>query len=440
MKEEIKKIIPEFILLFYHKMLAKLAAFIYAHPANQLIVIGVTGTNGKSTVVNLISRVLEEAGYKVGLASTYNFKDGEKEWLNEKKMTMLGRFQLQKFLSNLVKNGCQYAVIETSSEGIKQFRHLGINYDAAVFTNLTPEHLESHGSFENYKEAKGRLFAFLKKQPNKKISGRQIKKIIAANLDDEYSDYFLSFPADEKYGFGLGRKETKITEVNKIFARQFNVGKAGSDFIYEGKRFNLKLLGEFNISNSLAALAVGLSQGISLEKIKSALEKVESLPGRLEFIETGQNFKVLVDYAPEVASLKKLYEVIDLIEKKKIIHVLGSCGGGRDRARRPVLGSIAGEKADMVIVTNEDPYDEPPGQIIEEVAGGAEKSGKILGQDLFKIEDRFEAIKIALKKASPGDLVAITGKGAEQAICIKDGKKLPWDDRKVVRQILANLK
>ncbi len=437
MKNTIKKFIPEFIILFYHWLLARLAALVYSYPSNKLIVIGVTGTNGKSTVVNLIAKVLEGAGYKIGLASTYNFKDGEKEWLNNKKMTMLGRFQLQNFLSRLVRNGCQYAVIETSSEGIRQYRHVGINYDIAVFTNLTPEHIETHGSFENYKKAKGKLFSSLKKSKNKKINKQLIKKIIITNLEDEHSDFFLSFPADEKYGFSLTSIETNI---NKVIASQVRTDENGSYFIYGGKNFNINLLGDFNVSNCLAALAVGLSQGINIEQIKSALEKVEKLPGRLEFINKGQNFKVLIDYAPEVASMKKLYGVVNLLKKNKIIHVLGSCGGGRDESRRSVLGGIAGKSADIVVVTNEDPYDEDPQAIIDQVAEGAEEEGKLVNKDLFKIIDRREAIKLALGKAGKDDLVIITGKGAEQAICMERGRKVPWDDRKVVEEILANFR
>jgi len=437
MKNFIRKFIPNFLINLYHFVLAWLAAFFYTWPSKKMVVIGVTGTNGKSTVVNLIAKILEEAGFKVGLTSTYNFKIAGKEWLNEKKMTMLGRFQLQKLLAEMNKAGCSYAVIETSSEGIKQYRHLSIDYDVAVFTNLTPEHIESHGSFEKYKEAKGKLFRALSKRKRKMIAGKVIEKVSVVNLDDRFSSYFLSFAADKKYGYGLNERETKTIPV---FAKQVELTDKGSSFVYRDNNFHLKLLGEFNVYNSLAAIAVGESQGISLEIMKKALERVENLPGRLEFINEGQDFKVIVDYSPEPASLEKMYEAINLIEKRRIIHVLGSCGGGRDKARRPILGKIAAQKADLVIVTNEDPYDEDPERIIDEVAQGAENEGKVLNKNLFKILDRRKAILFALKEAQADDLVIVTGKGAEQAICVRGGKKIPWDDRKVVREILSQIK
>src|SRR3989339_1455973 len=222
-KSLIKKIVPRFVLNFYHKSMALLAAFVYSNPSDKLIVVGVTGTNGKSTTVALIAKTLEASGAKVGATSTVSFKVADKEWMNNKKMTMLGRFQLQKLLKQMVDAGCTYAVIETSSQGIEQYRHLGVNYDYAVFTNLTPEHIEAHGGFENYKRAKGRLFEHLtrkarkqrgegqraKSKGQKQGQGLKIKdqkitevgKIIIANVDDEYADYFFSFKADKKIGF-----------------------------------------------------------------------------------------------------------------------------------------------------------------------------------------------------------------------------------------------
>ena len=265
MKSLIKKFIPAFLTLFYHKWLAKSAAFLFGYPSDKLMVIGVTGTNGKSTVVNLCAKILEEAGYKVGLTSTYNFKIGGHEWLNDKKMTMLGRFQLQSFLSRLVKAGGQYAVVETSSEGIKQFRHLGINYDAVIFTNLTPEHLESHGSFAKYQAAKGELFKHLTQRKRKNIAGKRINKISIVNLDDEKADYFLSFAADEKYSFAL-HKESSDPTVKLVKAEKFSVTREGTQFVFKGLPFNLKLLGEFNISNALAALTLAITQDVPLEK------------------------------------------------------------------------------------------------------------------------------------------------------------------------------
>jgi UDP-N-acetylmuramoyl-L-alanyl-D-glutamate--2,6-diaminopimelate ligase len=344
-------------------------------------------------------------------------------------MTMLGRFKTQKFLSDCVKAGCHYAIIETSSEGIKQYRHLGINYDIAVFTNLTPEHLESHGSFENYKKVKGELFKHLTQRPRKKINGRLIEKIIIANRDDANADYFLNFKADKKLAFS-------INQLSSFQATDIKLESNGTIFSIDNKVYRTNLLGKVNIYNSLAAIAVAKTQNIIDEKIKTALIKYRGVPGRFEFIDEGQPFKVMVDYAPEPESMKHLYETLGLFKFNKIIHVLGSCGGGRDKARRPILGKLAGEKADVVIITNEDPYDDNPQQIIDDVAAGAINVGKILNENLFKILDRKEAIKKALSLTQANDLVLITGKGSEQFICVAKGKKIPWDDRRAVKELL----
>jgi len=436
-KNLIKKIIPEFLINQYHKVLALLAAFLYGYPSEKLIVIGVTGTNGKSTTVNLIAKILEQAGFKVGLTSTMNFKIAKREWLNDKKMTMLGRFQTQKLLRQMAKAGCKYAIIETSSQGILQYRHLGINYDIAVFTNLTPEHIEAHGGFDNYKKAKGELFKKLSKDKHKIIDNKAVKKTSIINIDDKYADYFASFGTDQKFGFTTQNKNKigfdKIINASKIRIKGFK-----TSFEINGTKFNLNLPGKFNVYNSLASICVALSQKIGLKTIKQGLEKIKGLPGRMEQIDKGQNFTIIVDYAPEPASIKQLYAFVKKLDKNKIIHVLGSAGGGRDISRRPILGAIASQNADYVIITNEDPYDDDPIKIINDVAEGAEKKGKILNQNLFKILDRKKAIQKALNLASENDLVLITGKGCEQAIATKGGKKIPWDDRKIVKELLDN--
>ena len=198
MLNRIKKLIPAPLLSAYHRSLALAADYYYGRPSERLIVIGVTGTNGKTTTVSLIAGILEAAGYKTGAASTAIFKVAEKEWLNDKKMTMLGRFRLQKLLRQMADAGCRYAVVETSSQGIEQSRHLGIHYDACVFTNLTPEHLEAHGGFANYKNAKLKLFRHLESLPPKMLAGKNIPKVIIANGDDQYAEEFLNFKADKK--------------------------------------------------------------------------------------------------------------------------------------------------------------------------------------------------------------------------------------------------
>ena len=413
MKNLIKKFIPSFLLSWYHFLLAFLGAILYGFPSKRLKVVGVTGTNGKTTTVEMISKILDynpptasshslrerapEAGYKAAVLSSIRFKIGDKDCPNTLKMTMPGRFKIQKFLRQAVKAGCQYAVLEVTSEGIKQYRHKFINFEAAVFTNLSPEHIEAHGGFENYKETKGKL-------------SQTTKNIHIVNLDDENAKYFLQFPAKKKYTFGMNQGDINNKDI----------------------KLQLSLIGNFNIYNALAAIGVGLSQGISLETCKRAVENVKGIPGRMEEV-VSQPFKVFVDYAFTPNALEKVYQAIkNNFQPKKMICVLGACGGGRDKWKRPVLGEIAAKYCNEVIVTNEDPYDEDPMKIIDEVAKGTNGKAR-------KILDRREAVRESLKSGQSGDAVIITGKGCEPWI-IEKGKKIPWDDREIVKEEMAKLK
>jgi len=383
-KELIKKFIPEFLLRFYHYSLAGTGAFLYGFPSKRLIVIGVTGTSGKSTVVELCADIFQEAGFKTASMSSIKFKIGDKEWENKLKMTMPGRMKIQRFLRQAAKADCKYAVLEITSEGIKQFRHKFIDFDVAVLTNLSPEHIESHGSFEKYQAAKAKLF-------------QQVKKIHIINVDDKNAEYFLKFPAEKKIKYGIN-----------------DAGILPKD---------LKLLGKFNLYNAITATKIAMSQGVSLEICRRALGKIKGIPGRMEII-VREPFTVVVDYAHTPEALKEVYETF---RNSKLICVLGACGGGRDKWKRPVLGKIADEYCEKVIVTNEDPYDEDPMEIINQVAGNT-KAEKIL--------DRKQAIKKAIELANPEDVVIITGKGSEPWMCVKGGKKIPWDDRQIVLDLL----
>jgi UDP-N-acetylmuramoyl-L-alanyl-D-glutamate--2,6-diaminopimelate ligase len=445
----VKKLIPKklFKLLqpVYHFLLGYIAALWYGFPSEKMIVLGVTGTTGKTTTIFLIESILKNAGYKTGYVTTAMFSDGEREWLNDKKMTMVGRFLLQKLLRKMLDNGCQVAIVETTSEGVVQFRHRFINYDKLLFTGIFPEHIESHGSFENYKMAKGKLFAHLENCRPKNINSCPVKsatdhraskleKTIIVNHDDAYANYFLDFWADKKIQYG----EKNDTQIEMLVAKDITSRADGISFSIDGVKIDMQIVGRFNVGNALAAAAVASSFDISMEKIKAGLEKIQGIPGRLEKIDAGQNFMVIVDYAFEPNAVAKLYETVKNIVHNKIIHVLGSTGGGRDKARRPKLGKLADENADFVIVTNEDPYDEDPMQIIAEVAAAVEKKKE--QESFWKILDRREAIQKALSLAQANDIVLVTGKGSEQAMCVADGKKIFWDDRTVIREELAKLK
>ncbi|MBI2426828.1 MAG: UDP-N-acetylmuramoyl-L-alanyl-D-glutamate--2,6-diaminopimelate ligase [Candidatus Kerfeldbacteria bacterium] len=440
MKSLLKKFIPKSALALYHKTLAHTAALWYRHPSNHLVVIGVTGTKGKSTTVFMIAYLFEQMGFWVGQMSTMQFQVGAKKWLNDTKMTMLGRFRLQRMLREMVNAGCQVAVIETSSEGIAQFRHLGINYDTLVFTNLYPEHIESHGSFEAYRGAKLSLFTRLSSLPKKswsdiygdhKKSG-MIPKRIVVNLDDEYARLFQDAKADEHYGYTF----TPTKNDDRIVAVEVKSSGEQITFKARGEKFTLPVMGEVNAWNAAAAITVGHAFGFTFTDMARALATLPPLPGRFELIQEGQPFHVMVDYGYDPVAQEKLYETVRILHPARIIHVTGSAGGGRDRARQPKLGQLAAERADIVIVTNEDPYDDDPMEIINTIADAASRAGKVDGKNLFRILDRREAIQKAVQLAQADDLVLITGKGAEQGMMVKGYRKIPWDDRSVAREVL----
>ncbi|MCX6764595.1 MAG: UDP-N-acetylmuramoyl-L-alanyl-D-glutamate--2,6-diaminopimelate ligase [Candidatus Nealsonbacteria bacterium] len=424
MKKIIRKIAPNFLINFYHFGLAFLGAVLYFFPSRKMKIIGVTGTNGKSTVVYLISKILEEAGFSVGSVSTIKFKIKDREWLNTLKMTMPGRFKLQKFLRQALNQGCQYVVVEVSSEGLLQSRHKFIDFDAAIFTNLTPEHIETHGSFEKYREAKGKLFKSLR-------GSKKSKTTSIINLDDPNADYFLKFEADRKIGYGLNSEPTDKVS-NFLKAIKTEATDQGLKFVLADTTFNLKLRGVFNIYNSLSAIASALSQGIDLKTCKRALEKIEVVSGRMEEV-ISSPFKVFVDYAHTPDALSKAYSALPKDSLK--ICVLGSCGGGRDKWKRPKMGEIASQFCNQIILTNEDPYDDNPVQIIKEIASGIQNQS--IG--LTEILDRREAIKQALALAKKGDTVIITGKGSEPWMCVAGAKKIPWDDREIAREEFKKL-
>ncbi len=414
----IKKMIPASLLDRYHALMPLIGALLYRFPSREVKVIGITGTNGKTTTAEMVSSVLKEAGHKVALLSSIKFEIAGRSEPNMLKMTMPGRLTVQRMIRKAVDAGCGYVVLEVTSEGIKQHRHRFIDFDTAVITNLSPEHIESHGSFENYKEAKGKLF-------------EATKRIHIVNLDDEHVDYFLGFEAEEKWGYGTDPSDKDVDRV--VRGTECSVSSGGIGFRVGETDFKIGIPGKFNIYNALAAITIGLSQGIDPETIKRGLEKVAGVEGRMEEV-ISSPFRVFVDYAFTPNAMEKVYRTIkDDFRSERMICVLGACGGGRDKWKRPVLGKIAGDHCDEVIVTNEDPYDEDPSEIIDQVAKG-------VGDKATKVIDRREAISKALSLARSGDAVVITGKGCEPWICVAGGEKIPWDDREVVKEEFSKLK
>jgi UDP-N-acetylmuramoyl-L-alanyl-D-glutamate--2,6-diaminopimelate ligase len=424
----------KYLLSAYHYIVSVFAYWFYGRPARRIIVIGVTGTKGKSTTCRLIASALEAGGYNVGMLSTVEFQIGSERAPNDKKMTMLGRGQIQKMLHEMVKAGCQYAVVETSSEGILQYRHYGLHYDICIFTNLGTEHSERHGGFENLRSDKGKIFAGLKKFANKKLFNRVIEKIIVANSDDANAPYFLAFPADNKITYSLKDEHANV------FGKILSGGAQGSEFQVGENRYRLNISGEFNVSNALAAIAVAESQHITPDKIHFGLDAVQSVAGRMEYIDEGQPFSVIVDYAHESLSLTGLFESLRKnTPAGKVISVIGSDGGGRDQKKRGRMGEVAGMLCDYVIVSDVNCFDEDPGKIAEMLAAGVRLAGKRDGVNLFVEIDRRKGIERALSLANPGDVVAITAKGTEPCIVVAHGRKISWDDRRVAREILHNL-
>ncbi len=435
MKKIIKKILPEKLFSKYHQILAFSGHKYYKYPSEKMIIIGVTGTKGKTSTINYIWSVLETAGYKTGIISTANIRIGKKEMMNKYHMTMPGRFIIPELMSKMVKAECKFCIVETTSEGIKQFRHQGINYDILIFTNIYPEHLSSHNnSFDEYRQAKAKIFQELEDLKRKTIQNQKVPKIIISNIDDKFGKYFLSFRADEQISYGIKNQAN-------YRAQNIREEKSGVYFSVNNKTYQTKILGKFNVYNALPAIAIADLFKINQNKIVKGLKNLEIIPGRMEPIYAGQNFNVYVDYAHEKQSITKIIETVEKIKKPeaKIVILLGAEGGGRDKTKRPIMGEIAAKEADYVVVSNVDPYEDDPKEILEDIAKSAEKNGKTRDKDLFVIEDRRAGIKKALELAEKDDYVLITGKGAEQSIII-GGKKYDWDDREVVREELDKIK
>ncbi len=412
---KIKKIflsIFGFFLLSYHFFLAFLGSVIFFAPSKKIKVIGITGTKGKSSTIEILNTILEDSGYKTSISSTIRFKIGSKSYDNLKKQTMPGRFFLQYFLRISVKEKIDFAIIEMTSEGAKQYRNRFINLDALIFTNLKPEHIEAHGGFENYKKAKLGIVKNSLETSSKK------NKIIVVNGDDENSEDFLNFKIENKKRFSL--KD----------AGEYEILKDGIKFFYGGEEIISPLRGEFNLQNILAAISVARFFGISTDKIKNIIRNFSGISGRVEKVEAGQDFEIIVDYAHTPDSLEKLYQAFGMNKK---ICVLGNTGGGRDRWKRPEMATIAERYCSEIILTNEDPYDEDPEAILKDM------SDAIKRPIFTKILDRREAIKTALKKAKKGDSVLITGKGTDPYIMEEGGKKTPWLDSKVAKEEMEKI-
>ena len=428
----VHRYIPEFLVLLYHYILAVVALVVYRNPSRDLVVIGVTGTKGKTTTALFIYATLSAAGNKVGLLSTVATHIGDKVYPNSRHMTMPGRGFVQQQLRKMVNAGCTYVVIETPSEGIRQYRDLGVRYDSVVFTNLAVEHLVTHRTFERYRATKCRLFTRHAKGSPKSIQGSVVPRFVLLNADDMYLDYFRACSASshsEQILFGFGTQASV-----RIYLDEES---DTNSFFIEGDRYTVPFPGAITVRNALPAIFLAKRYCNASESvINTALTSIV-LPGRLECIDEGQPFKVFCDYAHEPLSIAS---VCDALKKYvgpggKIIIVVGAVGASRWKYNARQIGETATTYAHTTVITNVDPFFDDPQVIINAVVEGAKKNRKAH----FVVKpDRREAIHTALSLARGGDVVIVTGKGAELTIEVC-GQSLPWDERGIIRQSVRDV-
>ena len=419
--------------------LATAAAWWYGDPSRELGVIGITGTDGKTTTSFLAVAALESTGFAPGLVSTVATRIGTEQEDNAEHATTPEAPALQATLRAMVAGGNRTAVVETTSHGLALERVGGIAYDAAVLTNVTHEHLEFHGTWERYRAAKLSLFERLG-GPRKTARGTAWPKVAIVNHDDPSAGLFVG-TAQEAGARVLTYGTDPAADVHATGVEE---DASGLRFDYEGPtgrgRLQLRLAGRFNVHNALAVLTLGEAWELDAEAVRAGLEGLQRVPGRMERIDAGQPFDVVVDYAHSPASLAA---VLDLLAPSAaargggLIAVFGSAGE-RDLEKRPQMGRIAGERCRLVVVTDEDPRGEDRDRILDEIAQGAERVGRRRGHDLLLIADRRAAIEAAFEAARPADVVLLAGKGHEQSIIGPHGP-VAWDESAVAREVLASM-
>jgi UDP-N-acetylmuramoyl-L-alanyl-D-glutamate--2,6-diaminopimelate ligase len=423
----------------YHFLWAWLGARRHGHPSERIFVIGITGTKGKTTTLELLNAILEEAGKRTAVLSSLRMKIGEKTEKNRAGNSMPGRAYIQNFLQRALDAKCPYALIEVTSQGVVQHRHRFVRWNIGALTNLSPEHIESHGSFENYRKAKLDFLRYVLKSGGK----------VFLNRDDEHFKFFESALKAEDNGTVTHGTQAAAGPKTISYSREdtwlrnhlprFKATRAASETAGAPKF----VLSKFNEENVAVAVAIAKEIGIGDKAIEDALTTFRGVPGRMEFVTVGP-YTAIVDYAHTPDSLRAAYlaakpEPSVQYPDPHLICVLGAAGGGRDRWKRPEFGKIAAEYCDEIILTDEDPYDEDPGAIIKEVRSG------ILGGDpdianVYEVVDRREAIRKAVSLMEPGDVVIGTGKGSEESIHVARGKTIPWNEKSAFEWALMEKK
>jgi len=403
------------------------AAAWHGHPGRKLRVIGVTGTDGKTTTVRLIAEILRAAGKRVGWISTVSAFLGGDEADTGLHTTTPDALEVQRYLASMVDTGMAYAVIEATSHGLAQHRVTGCEFDVGVVTNITHEHLDYHGTYEDYRAAKAQLFS----QVGSSHPKPGVPKVCVLNADDSSYDFLERFCTRRSYSFGIERP----SDVEAFDIRSLPSGWALQIATPEGALAVVTpLVGRFNVYNVLAAVTVGFSLGLPLTAMQQGIASFKGVMGRMERIDMGQDFAVIIDFAHTPNALEKALRAVRGLSQGKIAVVFG-CAGLRDRAKRPQMGKIAGELADYAFLTAEDPRTENLGDILRQMAAGCEQAGRSEGTDYRKVLDRGEAIAAAIHEAAPGDLVIVTGKGHERSMCFGTTER-PWSDNEAVERAL----
>ncbi|MDH5505721.1 MAG: UDP-N-acetylmuramoyl-L-alanyl-D-glutamate--2,6-diaminopimelate ligase [Anaerolineae bacterium] len=409
--------------------LAHAAASFYGYPAKKLILIGVTGTDGKTTTANLIYHILNAAGLNAGMISTVNAIIGDQVLDTGFHVTTPEAHDVQRYLAEMVTAGLTHVVLEATSHGLAQRRVLGSQFDLAVVTNITHEHLDYHGSYEGYRDAKGLLFSGLNQVEPKEHAA---KPAAILNRDDRSFEHLSAITQARQISYGVHPSA-------QLRAANIQQSPDGLKFTAIGTGFQVpiecSLVGDYNVSNCLASLGAALALDIDPAVAQAGIAAMPGVPGRMQRIDLGQDFTAIVDFAHTPNAMLRALQAGREISTGRVIAVFGSAGL-RDRAKRRMMAETSAEHADLTILTAEDPRTESLDGILSEMAVGAESKGAVEGQTFWRIPDRGQAIHFALSKTQPGDLLLVLGKGHEQSMCFGE-TEFPWDDRTALKAALA---
>ena len=394
--------------------LAKMSSAFYGEPSKKMKLIGVTGTNGKTSTTHMIKKILEHCGKKTGLVGTVSYMAGG-EMLSSASLTTPKPQELHRIFKSMAESGCEYCVMEVSSQALAQGRCIGLEFSAAVFTNLTQDHLDYHGTMENYANAKAKLFSQC--------------KCAVLNKDDGRFDFMKNAVLSGDI-IGYSKKDNRAD----YFADNIHLGKAECEYILytKGKKYNVRIdiPGEFTVYNSLAAISCCSALGIDTVRCVKALAETGGVPGRAEVLKTDTPYTIIIDYAHSPDAIENILSSVRQFAKGRVIALFG-CGGDRDKTKRPLMAQKAAENADYLIITSDNPRTENPDEIIEDIIPGI--NGK--GTSCAIISDRTQAIDYAIKNAREGDVIVLCGKGHETYQIIGD-EKIHYDEREIVKRIL----